>query len=162
MYVIETELGRFEGDTEKQAKAALRKRQKEQEKIDAEECRLRKIAQDRAESMAYRFYERHHQGRMPKGWRVLPVSESGYSCRRILEDGYRVGYEIDGGDSRARVFPYDAITYYVENGAGFCTAIAIANQDVELFAVGVHEGRACWVPMPGISMTEFTCPQESQ
>lgn len=164
MYAIETELGRFEGDTEKEAKKALRKAQRERAKQDAIESELRKVARLRAESQAYHIYDEKtrvalgHQKRtsLPPGWVLYPVTTEGYCVR----EGYDTNrheryYDIETEDGRASVYPYDAITHFVMNGAGFCMAIAIANQDVELFAVGVHEERAYWVPLYGVKREEF-------
>lgn len=155
MFAIETELGRFEADTEKDAKRLLRAAQRKQAAIDASENEIRTLAHLRACKAAYFIYERKGRGEeMPRGWRVKPVSECSYCCRTIYKDGHR-HYQIETEQGIAVVDPYDDITHCVENGAGFCMAVSIANQDCELFAVGVNEERAAWVAMPGVSRDEF-------
>ena len=76
MYVIETDLGRFEADTEREAKKALRAAKaaaQRQERIDAEN---RAAANRMAESRGYAHYHRHHeQGPVPAhSWLVTPDS----------------------------------------------------------------------------------------
>lgn len=158
MYAIETELGRFEAETEKDAKKALRAAMKRQETIDADENRKYQKARLVALSVGFRIYEQsfmtdHAAGALPRGWRYFNHLDD-YTCKEIHEDGRR-GYEIDTENGRAKVFPYDPIVGYVENGAGFCIAVAIANQDMDLFAVGVFEDRLVWHGLTGIKITQF-------
>jgi len=155
MYVIETEEGRFEADTERDAKKLRRAAQKKQAAIDADDNRKYTLARLKATQVGYGLYERKGRGEtMPRGFRYKLVTEDTYPARRSCGDGRRI-YHIDTGDSSGRVAPYDEIVGYIENGAGFCIAIAIAEQDCELFAVGACEETVVWVPLYGISITEF-------
>lgn len=157
MYAIETSLGRFEADTEKDAKKQLRKAQREQAKRDAEENARSKAARSKACEAAYQIYDNAARGECPPGWRLQPVGANRWAVRETYDHnrGQR-GYIIEGdGHESATVFPYDPITHFVENGAGFCIAVIIANQDCDLFAVGVHEGRADWVPLHGVRREWF-------
>lgn len=157
MYAIENDLGRFQADTEKEAKKLLRKAQAEFRKREAEESAIRAVAHLRAQAVGYSIYERRGRGEdMPRGWRCMIVNSQSYCVREFydVERGQR-GYEIETNEGRAKVYPYDAITHYIENGAGFCMAIAIDKQDCELFAVGVNEERAAWVPLYGVKKSEF-------
>ena len=67
----------------------------------------------------------------------------------VGEDGMGDGFEVFEADEVAAL----------ENGAGFCMAVAIEKQDCELFAIGVNEERCYWVPLPGIEMSEFNQPK---
>lgn len=158
MYAIETDLGRFEADTEKDAKKLLREAKIKQDKLDAIENEMHVMARHLACRSAYWIYS--HRGEKdgyPSGWRLKPVTESSYPCRLIFdaEAGLRT-FLVETSDDSATIRPYDRITHCVESGAGYCIAIAIENQDCELFAVGIHEGRICWLPLFGVAMSEFT------
>lgn len=160
MYAIETDIGRFEADTEKDAKKLLRAARRKQDAIDAENARKYEQARLRAFQHAYNVYERKGRGEeMPRGWRIKPVTTTNdsYACREFWsEEKHSRAYRIDGGaNGVADVSPYDPITHYLENGSGYCIAVVIANQDSELFAVGVYDGIACWVPLYGVSISEF-------
>lgn len=165
MYAIETSLGRFEADTEKDAKRELRKAQRAQAKKDAADAAAMKVARLKASEIAYQIYERKARGQdwQSTGWRRQIVRTNGdsWACQERYDEkrGERV-YDIRAGHDgdTATVAPYDRITHYVENGAGWCVCVVIeiAHKGPELFAVGVHEGRACWVPVPGVLPEEFT------
>lgn len=157
MYAIETSLGRFEADTEKEAKKALRAARRKQDKIDAENSAKHTAAMFKAYREAYRIQDCKLSGKeLPPGWRLQVASASAWCCREIYStDRAQRGYSIETNDGRAEVFPYDPITHYVENGAGFCMAVCIANQDAEVFAVGIEDGRATWIPLAGIKKDDF-------
>ncbi len=162
-YAIETDLGRFEGDNEKDAKRKLRKATAEQRKKDAAEHAKYNRAMDQAHRNAYAVYEYKGRGKkMPRGWRILPVTKDSYSCRLIegVNECKQRKYRIETDKGNGFVSPYDDITHYLENGAGFCMAVVIEKQDCELFAVGIHEGRVAWVSLPGIKAAEFSQPKE--
>jgi hypothetical protein len=162
MYTIETDLGRFSAETEKEAKKLLRKAMAEQRARDAEECEIRKLARLRAAMAALLVYQQKGLNKaMPRGWRILPVSEPTYCVRKAWRDSSRV-YEIETEDGRGTASPYDDITHCLENGAGFCMAVAISKQDCELFAVGVNEGRVYWEPLYGVTMAEFSQPRAGE
>ena len=143
-YMIETDLGRFEAETEKEAKKALKAAQKRQAKIDAEHNANYLIARGRACGEAYNILSRKLSGKeMPPGWRIKPVNEKTWCCRLFwCEVKQQRGYMIETAEGCCAVFPYDAITHVLENGAGFAMAIAIEKQDYELFAVGIEKTAA--------------------
>ena len=158
MFAIETELGRFEADTEREAKKALRAAMKTQAAIDARENEIHKQCRLLAGNQAYAIYDNiMRKESMPRGWRIKTVSTAAESVRMIPDDTASRGraYVIDAEHGSATVRPYDAITHYLENGAGWCIAVAIANQDAELFAIGVSENRCYWVPLYGVAMSDF-------
>lgn len=159
MFAIETDLGRFQGETEREAKRLLHKAIREAKKREREIESLRKTARERAESAAYGFYERLHrngQDNWPRGWRLITASENCWSCRRVWDESvHHTVWHIESEDGRAVCDVYDGVTHCVENGAGYCIAVAIPKQDAELFAVGVCGEVGCWVPMPGIKAEWF-------
>lgn len=159
MYAIETDLGRFEGDTEKEAKAAMRKARKIAQAKERELEELRKTARMRAEAVAYGFYERlHSNGQLswPRGWRLITASENCWSCRKVWDDNaHQTVWHMETEHGKAVCDVYDGVSHAIENGAGYCIAVAIPKQDAELFAVGVCGEVGCWVPMPGIRAEWF-------
>lgn len=157
MYAIETNLGRFEADSEKEAKKALKAAQKIQAKIDAENNVSYRIARSRACEEAYSILSRKLSGKdMPPGWRIKTVDESNWCCRRFwCEKRQQRGYMIHTADGSCAVFPYDSITHVLENGSGFAMAIGIENQDCELFAIGIEKTQAAWVMLEGIERKDF-------
>lgn len=164
MYAIETDLGRFEADTERDAKRKLRAAKKKQDAIDIEASRKYQAAILKASSQAYCLYERKGRGEeMPRGWMYFTDTATTFRAVRQTARGdyHERGYEIETSDGKATAFPYDDIVGFVENGAGFCMAVAIANQDCELFAVGVFEDRVAWLPLYGISVCEFNPSKHS-
>jgi hypothetical protein len=168
MYVIETDLGRFEADSEKAAKKLLRAAKKDKAKADAIHDAKYQAAIADAYKEAYSLYERKaRSNEFPQGWRILPVESRqgmGHPCCELADSEATLRkYNIETDKGRAIVGPlFDRITHYLENGAGFVKAVCIDNNDAELFAVGVSDGVAAWVPVYGISAAEFSQPSASE
>ena len=155
MYCIETDQGRFEAETEIDAKRAMRAAHKKQLLQDTLENEKYVLARLRAGQSAYRVYERNgRRVSLPPGWRIMPTTPDTWAVREITHNDQR-GYQIETEDGRAIVCPYDSITHHVENGSGYCMAIVIDNQDCDLFALGVAGDRAAWLPLYGISTEDF-------
>jgi hypothetical protein len=155
MFAIETDLGRFEGETERDAKALLRKAQARKRAEDKENERRYAQARYHAAMVAYSIYERKSSGQaFPAGWRAHTINSRHSAVNSSYVD-YRTTYTIDCEHGRGSTAPFDPITHSVENGAGYCIAVSIANQDCELFAVGACEGVIAWLPMPGIALDDF-------
>lgn len=161
MYAIETDLGRFQADSEKEAKRLLRKAQTAQAKIDAEANRKYKQARLLACAQAYAIYDRLHSDKdMPRGWRLLPVTATSTSAREIYDsERHERGYTIETGEGMATAFPYSRISSFLENGSGYCMAIYIENEP-DLYAVGTFEDTIAWVPVHGVDSSKFNQGRE--
>ena len=89
MFVIETELGRFVGETEREAKRLLRKAERERAKQEAKAAANRKLATQMAEARGYIHYRNHFEDyRPPYSWLVkqgdpsFPATQDEFDGRR--------------------------------------------------------------------------------
>lgn len=89
MFVIETELGRFVGQTEREAKRLLRKAEREHAKQEAEVEANRKIATQMAEARGYIHYRNHFEDYQPPHSWIVKQGESGFPATQDEFDGRR-------------------------------------------------------------------------
>lgn len=98
MYAIETELGRFEADTEREARKLFRKAEREAKAQQAIDEQNRRLAYQMAESRAYQHFSLHFQNRQREhnwlvhpGDRFFPASVNGDNLRqwkvKLNDDG---------------------------------------------------------------------------
>jgi hypothetical protein len=156
-YTITTDAHSVVGKDERDAKRKLRAAMKAQAVKDEKANRIHEQCRLLACKSAYIILERKMRGEsMPCGWRIKTPHQHN-AVREVRDDSAPFGraWRIYTDKGEAQVSPYDNITHYLENGAGFCMAIVIEGQDCELFAVGVSEEVCAWVPLYGISMDEF-------
>ena len=164
MYVIETSLGRFEGETEKQAKALMRKAKKAHDEQQAIDSANYQLAYVRAQAQAYAIMSRKVKGEgMPQGWRLLPITASSYCVREVYED-YQAQWVVDVGNAQAQSGFHGARPYeYIENGAGFCIALVFRNPKTEeriVHAVGVEGNQLAVVEVYGVQAEDFRLARE--
>lgn len=159
MYAIENHLGRFEAETEKQAKALLRKARKAYQAKEAADSVNYQLARLRAEAQAYRIMTtRSSTEGFPRGWRLKPIDGNAYCVQSVYVD-YRTEWRVDTGNEQAQSHFHGAQPYeYIENGAGYCIALVFRNPKTNeriFHAVGIAADQLCVVEIPGISADMF-------
>jgi hypothetical protein len=159
MYAIETHLGRFEADTEKQAKALLRKAEKAHKAQQDIDNRNYQLAYVRAQAQAYTIMERLAKGEdMPRGWRLKTITADSYCVQAVTRD-FHTEWIVDVGNIRAQSHFHGAQPYeYIENGAGYCLALVFHNPKTgeQIFqAVGIEADQLAVVEIYGITAQHF-------
>lgn len=164
MYVIENELGRFEADTERAAKALLRKAVKASQAKHAVDSENNDLARLRAQAVGYRILSRKaNEGFACRGWSFhgrddasfkAPVMRSSYDGV-ISED---MTYETEHG--KATISHYrQQVLGIIENGSGWTMATILKSHDggkVTVFAIGIAADQCILCDLPGIDMAFFT------
>lgn len=161
MYTIETHLGRFEGETEKAAKALLRKAEKARKAKQLVDNANFQLARVRAEAQAYRIMTtRGNDGLFPRGWRMLPITADSY-CVQAKTVDFRTEWQIDTGYGKAQShFHGSRPVEYIESGAGYCLALVFHNPKTNeriFCAVGIEADQVSVVEIPGIAADMFVC-----
>lgn len=170
MITIETEHGRFEADTEKdalrQVRAAKRAAAK-QAKVDEQN---RQTAYERAAVNGYAILSRLlDQGHAPRGWRYCELGSR--FCMHTTEKFtafdkmyHEVRYETEWGNVTAEHWGHRLVGT-VWNGAGFC--ICAFFQDIDhmdweptAIAVGVCEDQIAFRELPTIMISFFESETE--
>jgi len=160
MYAIETHLGRFEAETEKQAKALLRKAQKAwrtKNEIDAKNYRLAYV---RAQAQAYEVMARLAKGEttMPRGWRMKPIDSTAYCVQTVTVD-FHNEWIVDTGNAKAQCDFHGAQPYeYIELGNGYCLGLVFRDHKTQerIFqAVGIEADQLAVVEIFGLTAAHF-------
>ena len=158
MFAIETELGRFEAATEKEAKAAMRKAQRGAKAAAEEKSARYNRALERAAAAGFDLLKRKLTGEgmafewtdanTPCGPRVTAVGERHQMATVDTADG---AAEIE-------LYGYRCAGAVVGPG-GWCKALAMQDADrpgeTEFYAVGVCEGVFAWTRVPGVSRADY-------
>jgi GTPase len=156
MYAIETDLGKFIGENEKDAKQKLAAAKRQAARVEAEVRKLHKAARQKAEHNGFMIYDRKaREKEFPQGWTVYPVGHnSSGASYQVGENGYTYTL-IHHEDGAAKVNTYDRVTHVIHSGNGYPIAICIENHDDKVFAFGAENGVAAWIPLYGIAMEDF-------
>jgi hypothetical protein len=168
MIAIETENGRFEAETLKEAKKLADKAEREARKQSAAREVLTKTARERAEAQGFRMIRsRHLNGNpdkpFPRGWRFIPSHSSGIQCVKQLpkSDSWyypQLQIETEAGTGLVE-FSGRRLWGWIENGAGFCLAVvvdSIYSKDPKVCAVGVCDNVAWYEEVPTVQPSEFS------
>lgn len=165
MYAIETELGRFEADTERDAKKQLRNARARARKEEASRQALNDIARSRAERQAYRIYSVYHdRANCYPAWRLYR-SGYGYKVARMIagELGYAYTLSVDTPDGEARnEYWRMRLTAVVIDGSGYAIAVEMTDETsgAHLYAIGTHAGIIQLAEIPGIPQDWFRTGDE--
>lgn len=157
MYVIETPLGRFEGENEKQAKAALRKAKKLDKIAQAKSDADYRIAKLVSEANAYRILSRM-PNKMPPGWSLVPPGlingkKQCYSVELVDRYTFKI-YDYASGNVQS--VSYCKIPRLVlENGAGEAMAFVYEDAAHGVHAVGVHGCQAVFTRIENLEVADF-------
>lgn len=162
MYAIETELGRFEADTEREAKKAMRAAKAKAERDRKLKNHRRQIASERAKATAFDVMNRVLSGEpCPCGWRYYPAGHK-HACRAKREPSSISGYPRSTITVRTKYGEVAIPDWYVRlmgsvmNGAEWDILLYVDNGDDELcVAVGVCEGVYAIETIHGIPSTWF-------
>lgn len=163
MYAIETELGRFEGETEHDAKRKLNRKVRESRKAAKQAEVDRGIANERAKSVAYKYLCRLVEGEgCPCGWRFYRRGEK-YAAHATIEQpittlGYyfsHVRAETEWGTLEMRDISSKFIGS-VMDGSGYHPLVALEEKGVILwYAVGICNDMWALALVPGLSVEWF-------
>lgn len=138
-YVIETDEGRFEGETEGQAKRALRKARDAARKLARAEKAAHEIAKGRAECAGYRVLARlASPDPLPRGWEIVGCDHYAHTVA-YANGGYTSVVETtDGRGSWTWAFE-DAskILGALCDVTGYAFALFVDCDDANAFGVGV-------------------------
>ncbi len=165
MYAIETTLGRFEAETEKQAKALLRKASKAYEAKRDLDYKNYQLAHVRAQAQAYAFMERLAKGEttMPRGWRIKPIDSEAYCVREVYAD-HRAEWIVETGYGKAQSHFHGSIPReYIEAGNGYCLGLVFRNANLNspaygeriFYAVGIEADQVAIAEIHGLSVEAF-------
>lgn len=172
MVAIETEHGRFEAETEKEAlkaaRAAKRVAAAQQKQREADY----KVAVLRAEANGYRILSRVATGNVPRGWIYYRPTDR-YSAVQVTvkvdcmgEHAYHEAtYETDGGRLTVAHHGY-TVDGVVADGAGFVMAVFLRENRraeenslcpvaPEGYAIGVEGESWCLRELPGVRPETF-------
>ena len=157
MIVIETENGRFEGETEREALRLARKARRESAKREHLAAIARKRAYDRARCEGFNILARKLSGQgFPRGWRFIPAGDP--HCPTIERRGEslrRIVIETEDGRGELEFYKIE-ILGIVENGAGWAMGVFVVNDGkTELWSVGADGSATAIAHCPGILPSEF-------
>jgi len=161
MVTIETDNGRFEADTIKEAQRLERKAARENAKREAAKAKLRDVARLHAAAAGFDILSRKADGReFPPAWTFFPAGSPHTTAREKMprEFDRACNVEIETADGRGEFDFYGSrFVGNVENGAGWTIAIALSDDSagVRLFAAGACETEAAVILIPGMKPEDF-------
>jgi len=172
MFAIETELGRFEGETEKAAKKALRKAEKANRAEQKRRSDLSNVAMMRARANGFRILSFVlTKETMPNGWMFHAPSEPhlpikvGAALRHGISRAYpSVTFEGEHGKAEAEFYGFEFIGV-VLNGAGYPIAFFLRDMTtnaIDAYAVGIEQDVVAWDALPTITPEHFRTSRHAQ
>lgn len=162
---ITTEYGTFEAETEKEAKAKLRKAIKEAKEA-AETRRLNSArSYEAARANGYMLLVRFMEDKdFPGGWTFYHADAKHVSWNVTYRHSYGAGNVPEivwhGSEGKAQSDHY-GYTFLgaVENGSGFPIAAFFQDNNnrerIESYAIGIYADQIAFVPLPGIKPEQF-------
>lgn len=162
MFAIETDLGRFEAETEKEAKKLLRAAQAKDRKEREIKKGLYDLARMRAQANGYWVYSRlAEEKEFPRGWSyhdpLGKYSPATLSYSDSLSRTPKITWQGEHGTAESEHYGYD-FWGCVSNGAGFPLLAFIRDRHskvIECYAIGIEQDQCCWVAMHGITIDQF-------
>lgn len=161
MYAIETDLGRFEGETEREAKRKLQTAKRKHNREAAERERIREAARSVAYKHAYAFYSRYLSGeKCAPAWLLYRGADSyGFKILRMYPhdvDGNTLDFDTPDGHAKINYWRAPVLTGVIIDGGGYAKAIELDCGDgPQLFAVGYSQDIAVLEPLFGIPVDWF-------
>lgn len=173
MFAIENELGRFEAETEKEAKYLLSVARKEEAKKRKQRDADADIAMLRAKDNWYRVISRKIAGEdCPRGWRLLKAGQSYSPATVKFRDSFSYGrvpmvtWYGDHGTAESDHYGY-AYLGCVSNGAGFPMAVFLEDMsdgdlrgNVTCLAIGIQGDQIRFLELP-VTMDFFASVLET-
>lgn len=161
MVIIETDNGRFEGETIREAERAAKKAAREAAKLEAARAELRKRATLEAMANGFKILRAvASDNGIPRGWAVRPA-EKCYGVKHLEADpADRLNdrYEIETEHGRGVLKLYRGkCRGFIDNASGWLMACVVDDYDgnPRVYAVGAHEGEADAELVPGVSPDQF-------
>lgn len=163
MYAIENELGRFEADSEKEAKKLLRRAQAQEREKQKKYNAYYEIARLRAESIGFKLLIKCGGLEMPRGWYFHTPDEK-YSpfnyrlCTDTFSHKPRITWHTEQGNIETTHYGMRFIGA-VSNGAGFPICAFFCEDSrpdsLECLALGFQGEAVAFIPVPGITPELF-------
>lgn len=175
MFAIEVSHGRYEAETEKEARKLFRKGEKVQRQKEKEQAAESKLAYDRAKSVGYdiltRIIEAKSEGDgkpFPRGWRVKKPGDQFFRVNRGHSSAAwhdTATYETEAGTASFEHWGYRVLGI-LWNGSGFDTVTFLQDTEhgngvgpVHAYAVGVAGNQVRLADLPGVTLEMFQ-PEE--
>ncbi len=166
MVTIETDLGRFEGSTLKDAERVYKKAQREADKRSKIREGIQAVAFRRAQAGGFQILThkiRHETADFPRGWAFTSADHADirfYAEIGESKPGEDTPITIETQDGRGTFGVWRRSTFrgVVSNGSGFAIAVALrehGDKDELLYAVGTNEGEAQMARLYGIVSDDF-------
>lgn len=157
-YIIETELGRFEGETEREAKKLLRAAKKEADAQRTIATSRRHMASLHAAVQAATIMDFFIEGAAPCGWRFYPAGHEN-AARVVYDDEgeYRADLIVDTKWGRTNIELYrPELVGSLMDGSGYTIAVWLQDgQQVAGHAVGHSEGESSMYRLPLTIQPDF-------